>query len=72
MGLFVLDLKKPQTRKSLVEAAAGNLNLYLEELNSRSGNDYEYLLKIADGYLKQAIDDDGLSQYEGLTRDDII
>ncbi len=70
MGLFVLDLKRPQTRKSLVTAAVGNLNLYLEELNSRNGNDYEHLLTIADGYLKQAIDD-GLVP-EHLTRDDII
>ena len=72
MGLFVLDLERPHTRKSYVTAAVGNLNLYLEELNSRSGNDYEHLLKIAEGYLKQAIAEDGLSQYEDLTRDDII
>ncbi len=72
MGLFVLDLEKPQTKKSLVTAAVGNLNLYLEELNGRNGNDYDHLLTIADGYLKQAINDDGLSKYEGWSRDDII
>ena len=60
MGLFVLDLNRPHTRKSLVTAAVGNLNLYLEELNSRNGNDYEHLLTIANGYLKEAIDDDDI------------
>ena len=70
MGLFVLDLEKPQTRKSMITTAVANLNLYLEELES--GNDYDHLLSFANDYLKQAINDDGLSEYDHLTRDDII
>ena len=70
MGLFVLDLERPQTRKSMVTAAVGNLNLYLEELET--GSDYDHLLEFAYGYLQQAREDDGLSQYDHLTRDDII
>lgn len=55
MGLFVLDLKKPQTKKSMVTAAIGNLNLYLEELESSNDYDNEYLLTFARNYIALAI-----------------
>ena len=56
MGLFVLDLEKRQTRKSLVTAAISNLKLYLEELEAEAtGTDYKYLLEIAHNQLALAI-----------------
>jgi len=70
MGLFVLDLENPQTRKSMITAAIANLNLYLEELES--GSHHDHLLSFANDYLTQAINDNGLSKYDNLTRDDII
>lgn len=57
MGLFVLDLEDPHTRKSRVNAALGNLELYLQEINGVNENDYEHLLIIAHGYLSDALED---------------
>lgn len=55
MGLFVLDLEKRQSRKSLVTAAAGNLNLYLEELEASTGEDLEYLLEMSKNQIAVAL-----------------
>ena len=57
MGLFVLDLEDPPTRKSRVNAAMANLELYMQELDGVNENDYEHLLIIAHGYLEEAIKD---------------
>lgn len=53
MGLFVLDLERPKTRKSLVTAAMANLKLYLEELET--GQDFDHLLNFAEHYLAEAL-----------------
>jgi len=55
MGLFVLDLEDPPTRQSRVNAAIGNLELYLQEAEGVNENDYKHLLVIASNYLEQAI-----------------
>ena len=72
MGLFVLDLEKPPTRKSSVKAAIANLELYLQELDGCNNNHYEHLLIFAENYIEKARKNDGLSDYDNLTRDDII
>lgn len=57
MGLFILDLEDPPTRQSRVNAALGNLELYLQEYNGVNENDYEHLIIIAQGYLEDALKD---------------
>ena len=55
MGLFILDLEPEPTRQSRVNAALGNLELYLQEYNGVNKNDYEHLIIIAHNYLEHAI-----------------
>lgn len=68
MGLFVLDLEDPPTRQSRVNAALGNLELYLQEYNGVNENDYDHLLTIAHNYLEQAIN--GIPDSEEWLRDE--
>ena len=58
MGLFVLDLEKPQTRKSRVKAAIGNLEIWLEEFDGGNNNDYDHLIQFAHGYITEALNGD--------------
>ena len=77
MGLFVLDLEDPHTKASRVNAAIGNLQLYLQELNGVNANDYDHLLIIAHGYLDDALKEikPGNIRFgndDDWTRDDIV
>lgn len=75
MGLFVLDLEDPHTKASRVNAAIGNLQLYLQELDQ--GTDLDHLLIIAHGYLDDALKEikPGNIRFgndDDWTRDDIV